>query len=110
MQTRPQSKYPRTIFLLNDDDVDSTAESRGIQRVVGIPHGAKRVPHVLHAMALEWEASSDCSPLVVLSVCSCSSSYSEGGGGVDYCGTAAGRAGREACYGDVEDVGEVALL
>lgn len=50
------NKYPHTIFLLNDNDVDSTAESCRIQRVVGIPHGAKRVSHVLHATALVWEA------------------------------------------------------
>lgn len=42
------NEHGHTIFLLNDNDVDGTAESSGIQRVVGIPHGAKRVPHVLH--------------------------------------------------------------
>lgn len=49
-------KNAHTIFLLDDNDVDSTAEGCGIQRVVGVPHGAKRVAHVLHAVALQREA------------------------------------------------------
>lgn len=37
-----------TIFLLNNNDVDSTAERCWVERVVGIPHRAKGVSHILH--------------------------------------------------------------
>jgi len=41
LDMNPQSNAPHTIFLLNNNDVDSTAEGCRVQRVVGIPHGAK---------------------------------------------------------------------
>jgi hypothetical protein len=43
-----QNKVAHTIFLLNNNDVDSTAEGCWVERVVGIPHGAKGRSHVLH--------------------------------------------------------------